>query len=368
MQVIPKSEGAQWGHASSRLTLDRKREGPVEYRVLGPIEVVEGGSPIDLGSRKQRALLALLLLNANRVVALDTLVTQLWPDQPPARATASLQAYIANLRRVLEPDRPARRPPAVLVTRPPGYLLRATDEQVDAARFESSLTAARAALDTGDADGARTLLSGALLLWRGEPVGELGHDSFPAGHAALALPRLDAELSARPQPPAMSGAFGGTENRNAPQNDDGAALVGRREQLERLEELWAATLRGRGGVALVAGEPGIGKTRLVEELTAGATRDGGRVGWGRCHEQQGAPAYWPWLQVLAQLEDTAASASFTSIEAEAPVSDALLPEAARFPFYDAIARRLRARAGRGPIVVVIEDLHWSDVASLGVLG
>src|SRR5436190_2510610 len=139
MQVIPKSEGAQWGHASSRLTLDRKREGPVEYRVLGPIEVVEGGSPIDLGSRKQRALLALLLLNANRVMSLDSLVAQLWPDQPPARAIASLQAYIANLRRVLEPDRPARKPPQILVTRPPGYLLRVGAGQLDAVRFEGSL-------------------------------------------------------------------------------------------------------------------------------------------------------------------------------------------------------------------------------------
>jgi DNA-binding SARP family transcriptional activator len=96
----------------------------VQFRILGPMEVVAGSRPVDTGSPKQRAVLAMLLIEANRVVSLDRLIDQLWGHEPPARATGSLQVYVANLRRALEPDRPARAPAEVLVTQPPGYLLR----------------------------------------------------------------------------------------------------------------------------------------------------------------------------------------------------------------------------------------------------
>jgi DNA-binding SARP family transcriptional activator len=72
----------------------------VQFRILGPLEVLDGQRLVELGRPKQRALLAVLLVHANQVVALDRLIEELWGEQPPAQATASLQAYVSNLRRV----------------------------------------------------------------------------------------------------------------------------------------------------------------------------------------------------------------------------------------------------------------------------
>src|SRR5690242_18522712 len=103
----------------------------MECLVLGPLEVVAAGQVIALGGTKQRALLGLLVAAAGRVVSVGTLVDELWGQEPPPKVLTSLQSYVANLRRVLEPDRPARAPAQLLVTRPPGYALLLSDE-VDA--------------------------------------------------------------------------------------------------------------------------------------------------------------------------------------------------------------------------------------------
>jgi DNA-binding SARP family transcriptional activator len=99
------------------------------------VEVLDGQRLVELGRPKQRVLLAVLLVHANQVVALDRLIEELWGQKPPAQATASLQAYVSNLRRALEPDRPARTPPRVLVTQPPGYRLVVAPADLNAARF-----------------------------------------------------------------------------------------------------------------------------------------------------------------------------------------------------------------------------------------
>jgi DNA-binding SARP family transcriptional activator len=96
----------------------------VELGVLGPVVAAVDGRPVDLGRPKQRALLALLVAEADRVVAVDTIVDLLWAGEPPARATAGLQSYVSRLRRLLEPGRVPGAPPAVLVTAAPGYVLR----------------------------------------------------------------------------------------------------------------------------------------------------------------------------------------------------------------------------------------------------
>src|SRR5207248_4567736 len=80
----------------------------VRYGILGPLEVSDRGRRVDLGARRQRAVLAVLLVHGNEVVALDRLIEELWGGTAPNAATASLQAYVSNLRRVLEPDRPPR--------------------------------------------------------------------------------------------------------------------------------------------------------------------------------------------------------------------------------------------------------------------
>ena len=112
-------------------------------RVLGPLEAEVEGARADLGGPLQRAVLALLLMERGRVVSVDRMIDQLWRGEPPPRAIASLQAYVSNLRRILEPGRARRAQARILISAPPGYALRLPDEAVDAWRFESLLAAAR---------------------------------------------------------------------------------------------------------------------------------------------------------------------------------------------------------------------------------
>src|SRR5436305_2348671 len=109
----------------------------MDYRVLGPLEARDGEGPLPLGGPKQRALLALLLLNANRVVSRERLIDELWGDEPPETAVTSVQVYVSRLRKLL--------PDATLLTRAPGYVLEVEPEQVDLLRFERLLAGAREA-------------------------------------------------------------------------------------------------------------------------------------------------------------------------------------------------------------------------------
>src|SRR4051794_28448379 len=99
----------------------------MEFRILGPLEVDSDGGPLEVGGFKQRALLALLLLEANRVVPRDGLIDALWEDDPPATAQKALQVYVSQLRGLLGRER--------LETRTPGYVLRVADEELDVTRF-----------------------------------------------------------------------------------------------------------------------------------------------------------------------------------------------------------------------------------------
>jgi DNA-binding SARP family transcriptional activator len=134
-----------------------------EFRLLGPLEAVVDGTPVQLAAAKPRALLALLLLNRNRVVSTERLIDELWADDPPAQATKTLQVYVSQLRKALGPDR--------LVTQSPGYLLRVEDGELDLERFEQ-LTAAARGLPPGEA---RDTLRQALALWRGPPESIVAH-------------------------------------------------------------------------------------------------------------------------------------------------------------------------------------------------
>src|SRR6266498_2849700 len=96
-----------------------------EFRLLGPLQVVRSGSEVSLGGPRQRAVLALLLLRANTVVSVDRLVDEVWDGKPPDGAVRTLQTYVFHLREALEPDRSRGARAEVLVTRDPGYLLRA---------------------------------------------------------------------------------------------------------------------------------------------------------------------------------------------------------------------------------------------------
>ena len=128
-----------------------------EFRLLGPLEAVVDGTPVQLAAAKPRALLALLLLDRNRVVATERLIDELWGDAPPAQATKTLQVYVSQLRKSLGTER--------LVTRPPGYLLNVGAGELDLERFEQLTSEARAQPPAE----ARDTLRQALSLWRGPP-------------------------------------------------------------------------------------------------------------------------------------------------------------------------------------------------------
>ncbi|MER8182150.1 AAA family ATPase [Kitasatospora sp. NPDC094015] len=116
---------------------------PVRISLLGPLAASVGGRPAALGGPRQRAVLARLLVARGRVVPVDRLIEDLWSGRPPAKAAASLQAYVSNLRRLLEPDRGPREPARLLVSRAPGYALEATATAVDAWELEGRLREAR---------------------------------------------------------------------------------------------------------------------------------------------------------------------------------------------------------------------------------
>ena len=100
----------------------------VEFRVLGPLEAHAGSRPLRLGGSKQRALLAILLLNANEVVSSDRLIDELWDSDAPDSAAKALQVHVSQLRKALEPERGPGDPGSVLVTQSPGYMLKVEPE------------------------------------------------------------------------------------------------------------------------------------------------------------------------------------------------------------------------------------------------
>ena len=130
--------GAGLGKAASR-----RQAAPyaasVEVSILGPVQVALDGRVVDLGTPKQRALVSALALSRGWPVSVDAIVDLLWQDSPPPGVTATLQAYVSQLRRVLEPERQRRAPATVLVTVAPGYALRVPEQALDAHRFERAV-------------------------------------------------------------------------------------------------------------------------------------------------------------------------------------------------------------------------------------
>ena len=142
----------------------------LQYRVLGPLEVVGAGGPVALGSVQQRALLALLLVHAPEVVPVDRLIDELWGERPPATASHAVQVHVSAIRKTLNS---ATAGDGLAVTRSgSGYALEVDPERVDATRFEGLVTAAQRALVDAPVT-ANGLFEEALGLWRGSPLAEL---------------------------------------------------------------------------------------------------------------------------------------------------------------------------------------------------
>jgi tetratricopeptide (TPR) repeat protein len=162
-------------------------------------------------------------------------------------------------------------------------------------------------------------------------------------------------------------------------------FVGRVAELEVLAAHSTAAQRGNGRLVLVSGEPGAGKTRLLEEAVAGVAP--GRVLWGRCQEIEGAPAFWPWIQALrayvratpgarlrqelgddgSELARLVPGIRTLCPEVAVATDQTLDPEAARFRLFDAVTMFLRAVAATDLLVIVLDDLHWADNESLLLL-
>lgn len=439
--------------------------------VLGPVEVRRNGAQVDIGTPRQRSLLSRLLVDAGRVVSLDRLIDDLWSGEPPAAATATVQAYVSNLRRALEPDRPPRAPARVLVTRPPGYAIEASRVVLDRDRFTLAIDEGRRALDEHRHADAVTAFDRAIDEWRGEPFAdidpELDHVVRPERarllemHAAAIEDRLAAlvalgrhrhvlgdlerlvsehpyrerawellvlaryrsgqqvdalrafqdarralvehvgvepgtalvELERRviaqdptlvterpeqvlvePLPVSRDAADGGDRMERPP------ALVGRAAASAELAAALDALAAGTGGVTLVTGEAGIGKTHLVDVGLGALDPDRFHVAWGRSVEGDFAPGYWPWTQALTRLADevdpraiAAAGGHLRSVLPDLavrhPADDTTGddPVAARFAAQRAVARFLERVGDDRPTVVVLDDLHWADGSSLRLL-
>jgi DNA-binding CsgD family transcriptional regulator len=161
--------------------------------------------------------------------------------------------------------------------------------------------------------------------------------------------------------------------------------LGREAELALLGGGLADAQRGRGRLFLLRGEAGIGKTRLAQELAARASSANGQVLWGRCSEQEGAPAFWPWIQVLRSCvegmdavhlrEALGLGASWIAaivpeirqkLRNAGPPADSV-SEASRFRLFDAVRTFLDRASLKRPLVVVLDDLHWADHASLLLL-
>ena len=437
----------------------------MQFRILGPLEVLERGVVQPLGGAKQRAVLAILILHRGELVSGERLADELWGERPPATAAKTLQGYISRLRKTVGED--------ALSTRGRAYVLTLPSGQLDLDQSEQLAAEGRDALAAGDAATAAARLRAALALWRGPPLADFTYEPFAEAEVArleearLAIleDRIEADLGlgrhgqlvgelerlVREHPArerlrgqlmlslyragrqadalecyrvgrhAMIDALG-IEPGRALQELEAAILrqdaeldppveaaastrqvsadgtsevrhsdalsrdvvVGRAEPLRQLRGGLDAIFTDRGVVFMIGGEAGIGKSRLADELASDARDRGARVVWGRCWEVGGAPAYWPWVQVLRSLLDGRGNVDLRAFggaggnsllalipeQREAPlalVTPAAESEVARFRLFDAVAWVLRQAAAAKPLVIVLDDLHAADTPSLLLL-
>jgi predicted ATPase/DNA-binding SARP family transcriptional activator len=172
----------------------------LEYRLLGSLEVRREGERLELGAAKERALLAMLLLNSNRILSADQLIEALWPKKSPGRPQTAVQGYVSHLRRLLEPERKPGEPFSVLVTEPAGYVLKLEPMQLDIHCFERALEQAREALEAGQAQAAARLFAEGLSLFRGPPLADFTYEGWAQQEIArleeLQLAAIEARIDA----------------------------------------------------------------------------------------------------------------------------------------------------------------------------
>jgi WD40 repeat protein/DNA-binding SARP family transcriptional activator len=407
--------------------------GPLEFRILGPLEVVNpNGERAQLPGQKTRMVLVALLLGAGKVVSIERLVQAAWGEDAADTAAKTLQTYVLQLRNVLEPARQKGTSGQLLVREEPGYRLRIAPDQLDAWRFERLVDDGRRALAESQPDQAARLLSEGLALWRGPALAGFEDAEFARpeasrfeelrlstledriqadlalGKAADLVPELVRLVEQQPlrerlwsqlmlalyrsgrQAEALRayqrarttlrdelGIDPSSELRRLeaavlaqdpaldihPRDDrqelplafeatDGF-LVGRKEELHRLMELWRLTPEMGGRVVLVAGPEGIGKTRLVAEAAERWHAEGSLVLYGRAHGPT-TP-----LQPIAEALASAGAAT------ESVLGEVELREPCRAA--RALTLFLERRAGPRTAIVVLDDLDRADQLTIDVL-
>ena len=165
----------------------------------------------------------------------------------------------------------------------------------------------------------------------------------------------------------------------------GRIFVGREREMAGLRAAMDAAMNGHGRVVMLAGEPGIGKTRMAQELAYYAQESGAQVLWGWCYEGEGAPSYWPWVDSLRthfqgtepdRLRDQLGGGASHIAELIPEVlgildglesSPAMEPDQARFRLFDSITGFFKRASDDSPVLLVIDDLHWADQPSLLLL-
>jgi DNA-binding SARP family transcriptional activator len=212
----------------------------MEFRILGPLEVVSDGQTVDLGGAKQRALLAVLLLHPNQVVSQDRLIDALWEEEPPDTAQKALQVHVSRLRKQLGTDR--------IETKAPGYVIRLEADELDVERFERLVE-----------EGGRSRLAEALALWRGPPLDDVAHTRFARQEIGRLEERRLAVLEERIEADLAAG-------RQADLIAELESLVAGHPLRERLRALLMLALYARGRQAEALAVYQEARRALVDEL------------------------------------------------------------------------------------------------------
>ena len=301
----------------------------MEFRILGPLEIADGDRVVHLGAGKQRALLAVLLLHANEVVASERLIEDLWGDAAPATAAKSVQVYVSQVRKALRNGAPQDQGERVLLTRAGGYVVALDRGQLDVHRLERSLEDGRRALDGEQPERAAKCLRDGLALWRGPPLADFRYEPF-AQSAILRLEELRlAVLEERIEADLELG-------RHGPLVGELELLTGENPLRERLRgQLMVALYRcGRQAQALEVYRAA--RATLVEEL-------GLEPGPQLRHLEQSILAQSPDL--AAPASDRRAPAAATAVARPPPRR----PERARF---DRLARARRSLHVAGAVALL----------------
>lgn len=395
-------------------------------RILGPLRLIRAGVEIDPGPRQQAYLLALLLARAGRPISASELIDLVWDDDAPASAANVLQKYVGALRRIFEPTLPPREAGSYLHRHGNGYRLIATQGMLDLVTFREHVEIAKT---HHDHQAALDHYTEALGLWHG-PAGHgltcgstamsvftaLNGEFFDACEAAADLAialgqphrvlpplrlassmaplhesiqaSLITTLAAAGQQAEALAAFHTVRTRliddlgidpghalqaahqrvlrqtaaPAAQTPPVSGLVGRAEELSVLHQVIA----GGTGLVIVEGEPGVGKTRLLEEATTEADRHGALVAWGHCLDDD-TPPMWPWVQAIGTVLDDLPATTREKGELRhlvSPRENGVPAHGSQFGLFERVVAVIGQVAARRPVVLVIDNLQRADVASL----